>query len=284
MSNTHNSSPNIFPTHIIGPIHSRRLGVSLGVNLLPKDGKLCSFDCIYCECGWNADHRGGRFPDADEVLLALEEKLRTMHDAGDPLDVITFAGNGEPTLHPEFSRVISRTIELRDAYYPEAKVSVLSNATRMTKPDVHEALLAVDNNILKLDGAFDETVRLIDQPADPNYSVRQVVDGMRTFPFVDGTEGTDSPLVGCNEGWRQLIVQTMFVRGEHNGHIIDNTTPAEVEAWRQLMREVRPVQIMVYSLDRPTPEQRLVAVSKTEMEEIVAPLLEEGFSISVSGK
>lgn len=257
--------PQIFPTNIIGPIHSRRLGVSLGVNLLPKDGKICSFDCIYCECGWNADHRGGRFPDANEVLVALEEKLRTMHEAGDPLDVITFAGNGEPTLHPQFPRVINRTLELRGQYYPDVKVSVLSNATRMTQPAVREALLRVDNNILKLDGAFDETIHLINQPADPQYSVRQVVDGMKTY-----------------EG--QLIVQTMFVRGEHNGRIIDNTTPAEVEAWCELMREVRPHQIMVYSLDRPTPEQRLTAVSKAEMEQIVAPLVAEGFNISVSGK
>lgn len=257
--------PDIFPTNIVGPIHSRRLGVSLGVNLLPKDGKVCSFDCIYCECGWNADHRGGRFPDADEVLAALEEKLRTMHAAGDPLDVITFAGNGEPTLHPEFPRVIDRTLALRDEYYPEVKVSVLSNATRMTVPAVREALLRIDNNILKLDGAFDETIHLIDQPADPHYSVRHVVDGMKSYE-------------GC------LIVQTMFVRGNHSGHVIDNTTPGEVEAWRQLMREVRPRQIMVYSLDRPTPEQHLTAVSKAEMEQIVAPLIAEGFDVQVSGK
>ena len=257
--------PNIFPTNIIGPIHSRRLGVSLGVNLLPKDGKVCSFDCIYCECGWNADHRGGRFPDADGVLTALEEKLRTMHEAGDALDVITFAGNGEPTLHPDFPRVISRTLELRDLYYPAVKVSVLSNATRMTVPAVREALLRVDNNILKLDGAFDKTIHLIDQPADKHYSVRQVVDGMKTY-----------------EG--RLIVQTMFVRGEHNGQVVDNTTPEEVEAWRELMREVKPQQIMVYSLDRPTPEQKLTAVSKVEMEAFVAPLVAEGFNVSVSGK
>lgn len=258
-------NPNIFPTNIIGPIHSRRLGVSLGVNLLPKDGKICSFDCVYCECGWNADHRGGRFPDADEVLALLEAKLKQMHEAGEPLDVITFAGNGEPTLHPDFPRVIDRTLALRDLYYPAVHVSVLSNATRMTAPAVHDALMRVDNNILKLDGAFDETVRLIDQPADPHYSVRQVVDGMKTY-----------------EG--QLIVQTMFVRGEHNGHSFDNTLPAEVEAWRELMREIRPAQIMVYSLDRPTPEQRLTAVSKAEMEAIAAPLVAEGFNISISGK
>lgn len=258
-------TPDIFPTNIIGPIHSRRLGVSLGVNLLPKDGKICSFDCIYCECGWNADHRGGRFPDADEVIALLEDKLRTMHEAGEHLDVITFAGNGEPTLHPDFPHVIDRTLALRDRYYPDVRVSVLSNATRMTVPSVHNALLRVDNNILKLDGAFDETIRLIDQPADPHYNVRRVIDGMKSYAG-------------------RLIVQTMFVRGEHGGRTIDNTTPAEAEAWRELMREVCPAQIMVYSLDRPTPEQHLIAVSRAEMEAIVAPLVAEGFDVQVSGK
>ncbi len=257
--------PTLYTTHIMGPIHSRRLGVSLGVNLLPTDGKVCSFDCVYCECGWNADHRGGRLPEASDVIAQLEARLRQMKEDGEHLDVITFAGNGEPTLHPEFARVIDRTLALRDEYFPAVKVSVLSNATRMTVPAVYDALMRVDNNILKLDGAFDETVRAIDQPADKHYSVQQVVEGMKAYKG-------------------QLIVQTMFVRGEHNGVSFDNTLPAEVEAWRELMREIRPHQIMVYSLDRPTPETRLTAVCKAEMEEIVRPLIAEGFSISVSGK
>jgi wyosine [tRNA(Phe)-imidazoG37] synthetase (radical SAM superfamily) len=238
------------------------LGISLGVNLLPRDGKVCSFDCLYCECGWNADHRGGHLPDADEVMHELETKLQTMHAAGEALDVITFAGNGEPTLHPDFPRVIERTLQLRDQYYPEVKVSVLSNATQIGKEAVRAALLRVDNNILKIDGAFDETVHLIDQPADSHYSVRQVIEWMKTF-----------------QG--QLIVQTMFVRGEHNGQRVDNTTPQEVAAWCDLMREVRPHQIMVYSLDRPTPEPLLTKVSKEEMTQLVAPLLAEGFNIQI---
>lgn len=255
--------PDIFPTNIVGPIHSRRLGISLGVNLLPKDGKVCSFNCLYCECGWNEDHRGGKFPDADDVMRQLEEKLQQMLKAGEGLDVITFAGNGEPTLHPHFAEVIDQTIALRNQYYPQAKVSVLSNATRMTDPKVHAALLKVDNNILKIDGAFDATIHQIDQPADSHYSVRQVVEGMKSF-----------------EG--QLIVQTMFVRGEHNGKIVDNTTPEEVAAWCDLMREIRPHQIMVYSLDRPTPEPNLVRVSKEEMQELVSPLIEEGYNFTIS--
>lgn len=256
------ANPDIFSTNIVGPIHSRRLGISLGVNLLPKDGKVCSFDCLYCECGWNADHRGGHLPDADEVMRELETKLQTMHAAGEALDVITFAGNGEPTLHPDFPRVIERTLQLRDQYYPEVKVSVLSNATQIGKEAVRSALLRVDNNILKIDGAFDETVHLIDQPADSHYSVRQVIEWMKTFRG-------------------QLIVQTMFVRGEHDGKRVDNTTPEEVAAWCDLMREVRPHQIMVYSLDRPTPEPLLTKVSKEEMTQLVAPLLAEGFNIQI---
>jgi len=255
--------PNIYNDNIIGPIHSRRLGISLGVNLLPKDAKICSFDCIYCECGWNKDHKGGHFPDADAVMEELEAKLKEEVAEGRNIDVITFAGNGEPTLHPRFAEVIDRTIELRDQYYPQARVSVLSNATRMTDPKVHAALLKVDNNILKIDGAFDQTIHLIDQPTDKNYSVRQVVDGMKSF-----------------QG--QLIVQTMFVRGMHDGKVIDNTTPEEVNAWCDLMREIKPHQIMVYSLDRPTPEPNLVKVSKEEMAQFVAPLVAEGFNVSIA--
>lgn len=257
------TKPDIFNTNIVGPIHSRRLGISLGVNLLPKDGKICSFDCLYCECGWNKDHRGGKFPEANDVMQQLEEKLQQMKTGGESLDVITFAGNGEPTLHPDFDKVIDRTIELRNKYYPAAKVSVLSNATQMTKPQVYAALLKVDNNILKIDGAFDATIRLIDQPADSQYSVRKVVEGMKSFGG-------------------QLIVQTMFVRGEHDGKVVDNTTPEEVSAWRDLMREIRPHQIMVYSLDRPTPEPNLVRVSKEEMTAFVAPLVDEGFNVSIA--
>lgn len=263
MYQEHPDHPDIFYTNIVGPIHSRRLGISLGVNLLPKDGKVCSFDCLYCECGWNKDHRGGKFPDALEVMQQLETKLTQMSKAGEKLDVITFAGNGEPTLHPDFPSVIDRTIELRNQFFPDAKVSVLSNATRMMNPDVHEALLKVDNNILKIDGAFDATIRQIDQPSDSNYSVRQIVEGMKSFAG-------------------QLIVQTMFVRGEHEGKKVDNTTPEEIKAWCDLMREIHPHTIMVYSLDRPTPEPNLVKVSREEMSRFVTPLVEEGFVISIA--
>ncbi|MEG1621838.1 MAG: radical SAM protein [Alistipes sp.] len=234
---------------IFGPIHSRRLGLSLGVNLLPTESKLCSFDCIYCECGWNAEHPGQRrFNRRDDVHRLLEETLRKMVAAGTPPDVITFAGNGEPTMHPEFGAIIDDTLTLRDQLCPAAKVSVLSNATQIGRADVRQALLKVDNNILKLDSAFDETVRLMNNPCG-NYAVADVVRNMQLF---NG----------------KLILQTMFLRGEYKGHAIDNTTDKEVAAWLKLVAEIRPAKVMVYSLDRDTPCQTLQKVTKEELSRI----------------
>lgn len=249
---------------IYGPVHSRRLGLSLGVNLLPTESKLCSFDCIYCECGWNADHPGGRrFNAREEVRTHLETTLRQMAGAGTPPDVITFAGNGEPTLHPDFEGVIDDTIALRDRYCPAAKVSVLSNATQIHRPEVRRALLRVDNNILKLDSAFDATVRRIDNPQNPHYTVRGIVDEMKRF-----------------EG--RMILQTMFLRGECNGAPIDNTTQEEVEAWLRLVGEIRPRQVMVYSLDRDTPCPTLEKVSHEELQHIAARVEALGIPCSVA--
>ena len=249
---------------IYGPVHSRRLGLSLGVNLLPTESKLCSFDCIYCECGWNADHPGGRrFNAREEVRTHLETALRQMAAVGTPPDVITFAGNGEPTLHPDFEGVIDDTLALRDRYCPAAKVSVLSNATQIHRKEVQQALLRVDNNILKLDSAFDATVRRIDNPQNPQYTVRNTVDGMKRFTG-------------------QMILQTMFLRGECKGQRIDNTTEEEVAAWLQLVAEIRPRQVMVYSLDRDTPCPTLEKVSREELQRIAERVEALGIPCSVA--
>lgn len=249
---------------IFGPVHSRRLGLSLGVNLLPTSSKLCSFDCIYCECGWNAEHRGGaRFNDRAEVRRLLEQTLRRMVADGTPPDVITFAGNGEPTMHPDFEGVIDDTLALRDAICPAAKVSVLSNATRIGREEVRRALLRVDNNILKLDSAFDATARLINNPQSPVYSVRRVVDQMKGF---DG----------------HLTVQTMFLRGEFDRQRVDNTTEEEVAAWLRLIGEIRPRQVMVYSLDRDTPCRTLEKVPREELQAIATRVEALGIPCSVA--
>lgn len=253
----------LYDNIIFGPIRSRRLGLSLGVNLLPIDSKLCSFDCIYCECGWNDEHPGKRrFNAREDVGAMLAATLQKMVADGTPPDVITFAGNGEPTLHPDFEQIIDDTIALRDKYCPEAKVSVLSNATQIHRDDVRRALLRVDNNILKLDSAFDATVQLINKPQG-SYTVERTVELLKDF-----------------EG--RLIVQTMFLRGEYLGKRVDNTTSEEVEAWLKLVADIAPKQVMVYSLDRDTPCQTLEKVEKDELRTIAARVEQLGIPCSVA--
>ena len=253
----------LYDNIIFGPIRSRRLGLSLGVNLLPIESKLCSFDCIYCECGWNDEHPGKRrFNAREDVRTMLEETLQTMVADGTPPDVITFAGNGEPTMHPDFENIIEDTIALRDKHCPAAKVSVLSNATQIHREDVRRALLRVDNNILKLDSAFDETVQLVNKPQGA-YTVARTVELLKAF------EGN-------------LILQTMFLRGEYLGKRVDNTTEEEVSAWLKLVEEIKPKQVMVYSLDRDTPCQTLEKVEKEELREIAARVEALGIPCSVA--
>lgn len=254
----------LFEDVIFGPVHSRRLGLSLGVNLLPTHAKLCSFDCIYCECGWNAERRGDRrFNDREVVRTTLEEVLEKMVSEGTPPDVITFAGNGEPTMHPEFEAVIDDTIALRDRLCPSAKISVLSNATQLHRPDVVRALLRVDNNILKLDSAFDRTVQLINKPQQASYTVARVVEQMRPFA-------------------RQMILQTMFLRGTFEGQPIDNTTEEELTAWLRVVEQLQPRSVMVYSIDRDTPCPTLEKVAREELEAIARRVEALGIACSVA--
>ncbi|MDE6119402.1 MAG: radical SAM protein [Muribaculaceae bacterium] len=247
----------LFHSTIFGPIHSRRLGSSLGINLMPADGKVCSFDCLYCEAGFNAQGPGtAGLPPRAEVARLLEEKLQLMKNSGEPLDVITFSGNGEPTLHPDFAGVIDDTIRLRDSYFPTVKISVLTNSTRISDNRVAEALHRIDNNILKLDSAIDRTVRLLDRPNSPDYSVKQVISELSQF------EGTG-------------IIQTMILRGEHDGNTIDNTTETEISALIDAYRQIRPSSIMLYSIDRKTPAERLHKVGSDELQAIADRIVAE---------
>lgn len=253
----------LYDNIIFGPIRSRRLGLSLGVNLLPIESKLCSFDCIYCECGWNADHHGKRrFNAREDVYKMLDETLEKMVGEGTPPDVITFAGNGEPTMHPDFEAIIEDTIALRDKHSPNAKVSVLSNATQIHREDVRRALLRVDNNILKLDSAFDATVQLVNKPQGA-YTVARTVELLKAF---DG----------------EFILQTMFLRGEYLGQRVDNTTEEEVVAWLRLVEEMRPKRVMVYSLDRDTPCKTLEKVEREELQRIAERVAALGIECSVA--
>lgn len=177
----------IYPSPIFGPIHSRRLGISLGINLLPADGKFCTFDCIYCECGYNKDHRPKmKLPTREEVSEALEHRLASMKAEGVAPDVLTFAGNGEPTAHPHFPEIIDDTLALRDKYFPNAKVSVLSNSTFIHKPAVFDALNKIDNNILKLDTVDIDYIRKVDRPTG-GYDVSSIIEGMKALKAISSS-------------------------------------------------------------------------------------------------
>ena len=253
----------LFQDVIFGPIQSRRLGLSLGVNLLPLSNKLCSFDCIYCECGWAVKGQKPRFNSRKDVKKLLKDKLEEMAKEGKMPDVITFAGNGESTLHPDFEEIINDTIELRNDISPNSKISVLSNATMINRESVRNALNRVDNNILKLDSAFDETVRIIDKP-NGEYSVAKTVELMKLF---NG----------------EMIIQTMFLRGVNESQTIDNTTKEEVDAWLKLVAEVAPKSVMIYTIDRDTPAQGLTKVSVEDLKKIAAKVEALGITCSVAG-
>lgn len=250
----------LFDSIVYGPIRSRRLGVSLGVNLMPTTAKLCTFDCVYCECGWNQPVSHPQLPTREQVRDALESQLLTLDVQP---DVITFSGNGEPTLHPDFLGIIQDTCALRDQYCPNAKVSVLSNSTQLGRKDVVEALLLCDNRILKLDSAIDTTMQLIDKPVNQHLTVAQIVQWLSLF------EGN-------------FTLQTCFLRGEYEGRVIDNTTREELDAWYQAVNILHPKQVMIYVIDRATPLQTLSKVPAEEMEAIAAPLREEGIDVIVS--
>ena len=253
----------IFPSPIFGPIKSRRLGISLGVNLLPADGKICTFDCIYCECGFNSERRPKRrIPQRHEVADALETKLAEMKADGALPDVITFAGNGEPTVHPQFNEIIDDTIALRDRYCPDAKVSVLTNATMLSKPTVFEALLKVDNNILKLDTVDTAYIQRVDRP-NGRYDVREIIGYMKKFRG-------------------KAVIQTMFLKGEVDGVDVNNTGEVYVAPWIEAVKEIAPREVMIYTIDRETPQKGLIKATHEELDRIVKRLTDAGIKASAS--
>ena len=253
----------IYPSPIFGPVHSRRLGVSLGINLLPADGKFCTFDCIYCECGFNGDHRPHqKLPTREEVRNALEARLKDMQENGPKPDVLTFAGNGEPTAHPHFAGIIADTLALRDQYFPEAKVSVLSNSTFIHKQEVFDALNKIDNNILKLDTIDAAYINKVDRPTG-HYDVQQIIDCMKAF------QGN-------------LIVQTLFMKGTFEGENVDNTTDDYVLPWLEMVKEIAPRQVMIYTIDRETPAPDLLKATHEELDRIGEMVRAEGIPCSVS--
>ena len=265
----------IYPSPIFGPVKSRRLGISLGINLMPADGKICTFDCIYCECGLNGDHRAKLpRPKREDVAEALEQKLKKMYQDGELPDVLTFAGNGEPTAHPQFAGIIDDTIRLRNLYCPDAKVSVLSNATMLDHPQVFQALMKVDNNIQKLDTVDNDYIRMLDRPVSPDYDVQNVIEHLKAF---NG----------------HVIIQTMFLKGARSKEqslsiidpllsTLDNTGEEYVGPWLETVKKIAPQSVMIYTIDRETPVEGLEKASREQLDAIRDRVIAAGIPCTAS--
>lgn len=253
----------LYPSPVFGPIHSRRLGVSLGINLMPADGKVCTFDCIYCECGFNADRRPrSRRPSREEVAHVLEEKLQDMLQNGPKPDVLTFAGNGEPTLHPDFPGIVDDVVALRDKYFPQAKISVLSNATLAPKTEIRAALMKVDNNLQKLDTVNAQYIERLNRPTG-KYDVEKIIESLKLF---NG----------------HVIIQTMFLKGADGEENLDNTGDNYVLPWLAAVKDIAPQEVMIYTIDRETPDQKLRKATHEELDRIVGLIEAEGIHATAS--
>lgn len=255
----------LFDQIIFGPVKSRRLGHSLGVNLLPNNSKLCNYNCIYCECGWTPDAKSDKpkLHARHQVSSALKTKLADFKIKNSPIDSITFAGNGEPTIHPDFPGIIDDTIEIRNSYFPEARIAVLSNSSRIHKPEIFEALMKVDDNILKLDSAIPNTNQLMNQPKG-EFDIDRIVEHMIKFES-------------------KFILQTMFLKGNYQGQGFDNTSDTEIQAWIELIKKVKPRMVMIYTIARDTAHNDLEKIPLEKLNEIARLIEEEGFKVQVSG-
>lgn len=255
----------LFDEIIFGPVRSRRLGISLGVNLLPNNSKICNFNCIYCECGWTP----GKLPDMktfhsrQNIEKALHCRLKTMKENNEKVDAITFAGNGEPTMHPDFEKIIEDTVNARNIFFPKTRVAVLSNSTLIHKDTVFNALIKADDAIMKLDSVFPETVKIINQPTG-YFDVKKTIEDLKKFKG-------------------NFILQTMFVKGVNDGVIINNTTDIELNAWLKIIPEINPRLVMIYTIARDTPVQNLEKIPLPELDRIADKIIKMGFKVQVSG-
>jgi wyosine [tRNA(Phe)-imidazoG37] synthetase (radical SAM superfamily) len=247
----------LFNSIIFGPVQSRRLGKSLGINLLPDDHKICNFDCIYCECGWNQPKNKSQhpLPSREQVSEALEEAMIRIISNNETVDYISFAGNGEPTLHPYFKKIMEDTVALRNKYLPQVKIAVLSNAALLNKKHVLEGMLMADLPIMKLDAGTEETFTLINQPVGKR-TLRWIINHLHYFRG-------------------NLAIQTLFFKGNYNNKYIDNTTNEEVTAWLEILTEIKPKMVMIYSLDRNTPAKNLEVIPRKNLIEIAARAVEK---------
>ena len=256
----------LFENTIVGPIHSRRLGQSLGVNLLPLRHKHCSYDCVYCECGWKSEseHAAKQFAQPDEIAQLLEQRLQQLSAEEAHIDSFTFAGNGEPTMYPHFAEVASEVVRLRNRYYPEAVTTLLTNATQLVRPEIFAAVQQLDNPVLKLDAGTERMCHLINRGNELGCTWQQLIDNLTRF----GSKG---------------IIQTLLFEGQHAGERISNIEESEFAAYVKLVKNIRPRYVMLYSLDRATPEKALRKLSVEELQHYADKLQREGIETKVYG-
>jgi wyosine [tRNA(Phe)-imidazoG37] synthetase (radical SAM superfamily) len=250
----------LFDKIIFGPVKSRRLGQSLGINLLPVNSKLCNFDCIYCECGLS-EKSTNDLPSRKEVESKLKEVLFDFSQSGKRIDSITFAGNGEPTLHPEFGAIIDDTYRLRNSYFPKARIALLTNSTTVINHNFHKAFRKIDQNIFKIDSVHPDTIKILNQPLG-NYNLEKIIESMRMV--------------------ENRIVQTMFIRGIVNGQIIDNTTEQEISLWLDALGKIKPVLVMIYTIERDTPIESLQKISPEDLRIIAEKVRKLGLEVQIS--
>jgi wyosine [tRNA(Phe)-imidazoG37] synthetase (radical SAM superfamily) len=228
---------------IYGPVSSRRLGRSLGINLLPPGRKLCTFDCAYCQYGSadavsaNQEHQG--FPSVGTVLRKVAEAVRRQRA---PLDYLTFSGNGEPTLHPDFPEIVSGLLRLRDEMCPQARLAILSNSSRMHRPEIRQAVERLDDPIMKLDAGDPQTLSLLSRPSAA-VTFEKLVEGLAGMP--------------------RLIIQTMIIAGE-----VQNVEGEAHEAWLAAVARLSPEMVQLYSAERPVAESGVRRVPKERLEEL----------------
>lgn len=240
----------LFDEMIFGPVESRRFGISLGINLLSSDIKVCNFDCIYCECGYS--HYDLQIANKFTSETVLLDELNHQFKAGkyEALDAITYAGNGEPTLHPHFDSIARSIKLLRDKYHPNVKIVLLTNGSTLSSKRFKNAAPWIDEICIKLDAGNQEFFDTINHPLG-KFTLSQLVESIKSLEI-------------------PITIQSIFFRGMVNGNQFDNSDPKHVNAWLELIREIRPELVMIYSISRDTALESLEAISKIKLDNIAA--------------
>ena len=252
----------LFDKHVFGPVKSRRLGNSLGINLLSTHYKVCDFDCIYCECGWT-HHKpdSKKFIEKQKFIQLLETKLSQLERDKIPVDYITYAGNGEPTLHPYFLEIAKKVSELRDQYFPKCSIALLSNGSTLSKEKIKASFAYIEDVILKIDAGHQQLFQLINRPNEH----LQLDDICNNMVNLQGN----------------FIAQSMFLKGNADGVEFDNSDQKVVAKWKEKIQMLRPKYVQIYSISRDTPLESIQPISKERLQNIAEQLENMGIHAEV---